>query len=61
MSDAEQAVSLAAMDGSKRDTRGQIYLALGRLDESLTDLDLAIQFGFKDDPGTWYWQAASTS
>jgi tetratricopeptide (TPR) repeat protein len=54
LGDAEQAVSLAAKDGSKRDTRGQIYLTLGRVDDGLSDLDLAIQYDYKKDAGTWY-------
>jgi WD40 repeat protein/Tfp pilus assembly protein PilF len=54
LSDAEQAVSMAPKNGSKYDTRGQIYLALGRIDEGLSDLNLAIQYGYKNDAGTWY-------
>jgi WD40 repeat protein len=53
LSDAEQAVSLAPKNPAILDTRGQIYLALGRIDEALADLNQVVQLGI-NSAGTWY-------
>ena len=53
LADAEKAVSLAPDDSGILDTRGQIYLALGRTDAALADLDKAITLGL-DSIGTTY-------
>jgi len=44
---------LAPDDGDILDTRGQIRLALGRIEEALTDLDKVVSLGF-DSIGTRY-------
>ena len=43
--DGEKAVALAPDDESILDTRGQIHLALGHIDEAFADLDKAIKGG----------------
>ena len=53
LADAETAVKLAPEDSAILDTRGQIYLALGRTDEALADLDRAIALGL-NEIGTAY-------
>jgi tetratricopeptide (TPR) repeat protein len=50
--DAEMAVALAPLVNIL-DTRGQIYLALGRVEAALSDFDNAISGGIKI-PGTYY-------
>ena len=51
--DAENAVARAPEDPDILDTRGQIYLALGRLDEAFVDLNKAIALSFQS-PSTYY-------
>jgi WD40 repeat protein len=51
--DAEEAVKLDPKDNNILDTRGQIYLALGRIEDAFTDLDNAIKRGMRA-PGTYY-------
>jgi tetratricopeptide (TPR) repeat protein len=54
LEDAERAVALAPNNGEALDTRGQIYLALDRIDAALTDFNRAIDNGHTSDAGTWY-------
>jgi tetratricopeptide (TPR) repeat protein len=51
--DAEKAVALAPDDGGILDTRGQIYLALSRVDKAFADFEKAIMRGV-NDAGTFY-------
>jgi tetratricopeptide (TPR) repeat protein len=53
LDDAEKGVALAPGDNAILDTRGQIYLALARIDEALADFDKAIARGY-NRPGTFY-------
>ncbi len=53
LGDAEKAVTLAPDDSSILDTRGQIYLALGRTNEAFIDVDKAITLGV-NGIGTFY-------
>src|SRR5262249_36117069 len=46
--DAEKAVALAPNNTSVLDTRGQIYLALARVDDAFADFDKAIRHGSYD-------------
>lgn len=48
LASAETAVSMAPNEESYLNTRGQIYLALGRIDDALKDLDRAIDQGVHD-------------
>jgi tetratricopeptide (TPR) repeat protein len=52
--DAERAVAFAPVTSTILDTRGQIYLALSRIDEAFADLDRAISSGYTQGVGTWY-------
>jgi tetratricopeptide (TPR) repeat protein len=52
LEDAEKAVAAAPKDEIILDTRGQIYLALGRLADAFADLDSAISKG-NTSPGTY--------
>ena len=54
--DAERAVALASDNSAILDTRGQIYLALGRIDKALADLNKSIARG-QTGAGTYYGRA----
>lgn len=53
---AERAVALAPEDKNILDTRGQIYLALGRIDKALADFNKSIARG-QTGAGTYYGRA----
>jgi tetratricopeptide (TPR) repeat protein len=53
LADAEKAATLAPEDANFLDTRGQIYLAMGRADEAFVDLDRSIALG-SNEAGTYY-------
>jgi tetratricopeptide (TPR) repeat protein len=53
LADADKAVALAPENGNILDTRGQIYLALGRTEEAIADLGKVIALGL-NGIGTYY-------
>ena len=53
LDDADKAVELAPDNESILDSRGQILLALGRIDAAFADLDKAISKGY-ESAGTYY-------
>jgi WD40 repeat protein/tetratricopeptide (TPR) repeat protein len=59
LADSERAVALAPNKASYLDTRGQIYLALGRIEAGCGDLKKSTEIGIRS-PGTYYGLGSCT-